>query len=73
MKLPKKLPNFMCRIIGHKDHWLHYEDWKRLGIVSVCLRCGKGYTIDGWTVPDALERLRRLYPEEEVKDEQKTA
>ena len=58
-----KLPNFMCKIIGHKTFGVHYTDWKKLGVITICSRCGKGYGDDGW-VPNALEKLRALYPDE---------
>lgn len=64
MIIPKKLPNFMCKIIGHKNLFLSHEDWQKLGIVSVCLRCGRGYALGGWNIPSGLEQLRRLHPEE---------
>lgn len=66
-----KLPNFMCRIVGHKTFGLgvNYTNWKKLGVVAICFRCGKGYGNNGW-VPGALEKLRALYPDEkEEKNE----
>lgn len=54
-----KLPNWMCRVIGHKDYPLSYEDWKAFGVVTVCRRCGKGYK--GEWVDGTLDQLRQHY------------
>ena len=65
-----KLPNFMCRITGHKKPIIHigYHDYKKIGAVAICLRCGKGYGGGGWNIPNALEQLRALYPDENKEE-----
>jgi len=56
-----KLPDFMCKVIGHKGYEVDHLTYKSLGgIFIICRRCGTGYGYGGWIYPNALKRLREI-------------